>query len=147
MLEKGDKKTIRGWIFYDWANSVYNLVISSAIFPIFYDTVTKNAFLRKYNETHGVELESVPDRVNVTVAIFGTALSASVLMSFTLFLSVLVVSILSPMLSGVADFTGINKKFMKFCCYLGALSCISLYWFGKAPFEIRMISVFLASIG
>lgn len=146
-LIKGDKKTIRGWIFYDWANSVYNLVISSAIFPIFYDTVTKNAFLRKYNETHGVELESVPDGVNVTVDIFGTTLSSSVLMSFTLSLSFLVVSILSPMLSGVADLTGSKKKFMKFFCYLGALSCISLYWFGKAPFEIGMISVFLASIG
>jgi UMF1 family MFS transporter len=144
---KGDKKTIRGWIFYDWANSVYNLVISSAIFPIFYDTVTKNAFLEKYNQEHGTALETVPEGVNVVVDIFGTQLSSSVLMSFTLSISFLVVSILSPMLSGVADLTGSKKKFMKFFCYLGALSCISLYWFGKAPFEIGMISVFLASIG
>lgn len=146
-IVKGDKKTIKGWIFYDWANSVYNLVISSAIFPIFYDNVTTKAFLKKYNETNGLALTEVPENVNVTVDIFGTTLSSSVLMSFTLCLSFMVVSILSPMLSGVADFVGSKKKFLKFFCYLGALSCISLYWFGDLPLEFGMFSVFLASIG
>jgi UMF1 family MFS transporter len=150
MLEKGNKKTIRGWIFYDWANSVYNLVISSAIFPIFYDTVTTDIFIKKYNLEHNTTFEKLaelPKDVNVVVDIFGTQLSPSVLMSFTLSISFLFVSILSPMLSGVADLTGSKKKFMKFFCYLGALSCISLYWFGKAPLEVGMLSVFFASIG
>lgn len=149
-LEKGNKKTIRGWVFYDWANSVYNLVISSAIFPIFYDKVTSKIFLDSYNQANGVELkaiEKLPENVNVVVDVFGTQLSPSVLMSFTLSLSFLVVTILSPMLSGIADLTGSKKKFMKFFCYLGALSCVSLYWFGQAPLEVGMISVFLASIG
>lgn len=150
MLEKGNKKTIRGWIFYDWANSVYNLVISSAIFPIFYDKVTTSAFIRNYNIENGTDFEKLnqlPKDVHVVVDIFGTQLSPSVLMSFTLSISFLVVSILSPMLSGVADLTGSKKKFMKFFCYLGAFSCISLYWFGQAPFEVGMLSVFFASIG
>lgn len=150
MLEKGNKKIIRGWIFYDWANSVYNLVISSAIFPIFYDKVTSRMFLDSYNQKNGLKLETIeelPKDVNIAVDIFGTQLSPSVLMSFTLSFSFLVVTILSPMLSGVADVTGSKKKFMKFFCYLGALSCVSLYWFGEAPLEIGMLSVFLASIG
>lgn len=146
-LIKGDKKTIRGWIFYDWANSVYNLVISSAIFPIFYDNVTTKAFLKKYNAENGLDLAVVPENVKVTVDIFGTTLSSSVLMSFTLCLSFLVVSILSPTLSGVADFVGSKKKFLKFFCYLGAFSCISLYWFADMPIEVGMFAVFLASIG
>src|SRR5690606_33755830 len=132
MLEKGNKKIIRGWVFYDWANSVYNLVISSAIFPIFYDKVTSKIFPDSYNQANGVELkaiEKLPENVNVVVDVFGTQLSPSVLMSFTLSLSFLVVTILSPMLSGIADLTGSKKKFMKFFCYLGALSCVSLYWF------------------
>lgn len=147
MLVKGDKKTIKGWIFYDWANSVYNLVISSAIFPIFYDNVTTKAFLDGYNQSHGLNLTEVPENVKVVVDIFGTQLSPSVLMSFTLSISFMVVSILSPLLSGIADVTGSKKKFMQFFCYLGALSCVSLYWFGKAPFEVGMLSVFFASIG
>jgi MFS transporter, UMF1 family len=149
-MEKGNKKIIRGWIFYDWANSVYNLVISSAIFPIFYDTVTSKTFLEQYNQKNGLNLQSIdelPANTHVLIDAFGMQLSPSVLMSFTLSISFLVVSILSPMLSGVADVTGSKKKFMRFFNYLGALSCISLYWFGKAPIEVGMLSVFLASIG
>ena len=33
---KGNKKIINAWTFYDWANSVYPLVITTSIFPIFY---------------------------------------------------------------------------------------------------------------
>jgi len=146
-MEKGNKKIIRGWVFYDWANSVYNLVISSAIFPIFYDNVTTSFFLENYNKLNGTSFESVPEGVQVTVEFFGFQMSSSVLISYVLSASFLLVSILSPMLSGVADFSGNKKRFMQFFCYLGALSCISLYWFNPAQLEIGMISIFLASIG
>lgn len=141
MIQKGDKKIIRGWVFYDWANSVYNLVISSAIFPIFYNSVTTSQYLEKHN------LKELPKDAVVTVDYFGMEISSSVLMSFVLSASFLVVSFLSPMLSGVADFSGNKKRFMQFFAYLGSLSCISLYWFGMAPLEVGMLSVFLASIG
>lgn len=147
MIQKGDKKIIRGWVFYDWANSVYNLVISSAIFPIFYDNVTTASALEKYNRLNGVQLEELPKNVPVKVDFFGWEVSSSVLMSFVLSASFLVVSILSPMLSGVADFSGNKKRFMQFFCYLGALSCISLYWFDGSRLEWGMLSIFLASIG
>ena len=140
-MQKGDKKIIRGWVFYDWANSVYNLVISSAIFPIFYDNITTQHFL----DQNGYE--TLPEGVAVTVEFFGYHLSSSVLISWVLSASFLVVSILSPMLSGVADFSGNKKRFMQFFCYLGALSCISLYWFDPANLELGMLSIFLASIG
>ncbi len=146
-LEKGNKKTIRGWIFYDWANSVYNLVISSAIFPIFYDTVTTNEFLKNYNREHGLKLEEVPEGVNVVVDFFGTQLSPSVLMSFTLSFSFLIVSILSPMLSGVADLTGSKKKFMKFFCYLGATSCSLLFLFKEDTITLGLMCFMFAGIG
>lgn len=146
-MEKGNKKIIRGWVFYDWANSVYNLVISSAIFPIFYDNVTTNYFLENYNKINDTNFATVPEGVQVTVDFFGAQMSSSVLISYVLSASFLLVSILSPMLSGVADFSGNKKRFMQFFCYLGALSCISLYWFNPAQLEIGMTSIFLASIG
>ena len=141
MLPKGDKKIIRGWVFYDWANSVYNLVISSAIFPIFYDNITTARFLEKNN------LKELPEGVSVTVDFLGAQMSSSVLLSYVLACSFLVVSILSPMLSGIADFSGNKKRFMQLFNYIGATACISLYWFNKVPLEIGMISVFLGSIG
>jgi len=146
-MEKGNKKIVRGWVFYDWANSVYNLVISSAIFPIFYDNVTTSYFLENYNKVNGTSFATVPEGVQVTVDFFGAQMSSSVLISYVLSASFLMVSILSPMLSGVADFSGNKKRFMQFFCYLGALSCISLYWFNPAQLEIGMISILLGSIG
>jgi MFS transporter, UMF1 family len=147
-IKKGDKRTIRGWVMYDWANSVYNLVISSAIFPIFYDTVTTN----HYKSTHGIaETDAIPEGVNVTVNFFGWEVSNSALMSFVLSASFLLVSFLSPLLSGIADYRGNKKRFLQFFCYLGATACISLFYFNDLLeshlIEVGLLSLFIASIG
>jgi UMF1 family MFS transporter len=142
-MEKGNKKVIRGWVFYDWANSVYNLVVSSAIFPIFYDARTKAAFA----ESNGKTVEQLRDGEKILVNFFGIELSSTVLYSFVLSASFLVVSFLSPFLSGIADYTGSKKKFLQFFCYLGAFSCMSLYAFDATKIEWGMLSVFLASVG
>jgi UMF1 family MFS transporter len=149
-MEKGNKKIIRGWVMYDWANSVYNLVISSAIFPIFYDAQTKASYAasKGYLDSDGiVDVKMIKEHENVLVNFFGTELSSSVLYSFVLSASFLVVSFLSPLLSGVADYTGSKKKFLKFFCYLGSFSCMSLFAFDPSRLELGMLSVFLASIG
>ncbi len=142
-MEKGNKKIIRGWIFYDWANSVYNLVISSAIFPIFYNSVTTAHYLASKGREDGeLNLNEIP-----TIDFFGITVSTSVLFSMILAASFLVVSFLSPLLSGVADYSGNKKKYMQFFCYLGAFSCMSLSMFSADYIELSMLSVFLASIG
>jgi MFS transporter, UMF1 family len=141
-MEKGNKKIIRGWVMYDWANSVYNLVISSAIFPIYYSNVTKDIYVAKLEAENKVYTDDMP----VLVDFFGTQLESQVLISYILSASFLVVSFLSPLLSGIADFTGSKKRFMQFFCYLGALSCMSLSMF-KLNIELGLIAVFLASIG
>ncbi len=154
-MEKGNKKIIRGWVMYDWANSAYNLVISSAIFPIFYDTITTNAFKAKFFHQSLAVIKDplrakdfiLPEGTTVTVDFFGAELSSSVLFSYVLSASFLVVSILSPLLSGVADYSGSKKRFLQFFCYFGALSCMSLYFFDTSRLELGMLSVFCASIG
>ena len=111
MLKKGNKKVIQGWVMYDWANSAYPLVISSAIFPIFYDEVTKNAYATKY----GFNVDNINPN-DVTVEFFGVNASPTVIFSLVLSASFLVVSFLSPILSGIADYTGSKKKYLKFFC-------------------------------
>ena len=123
-LVKNDPRTINAWTFYDWANSVYPLVITTAIFPIFYESV-------------------VPEKVNF----FGIKLINTELYSYVVSLSFIIVAICSPLLSGMADYSGNKKTFMKFFCYLGALSCISLYFFSVDYIELSMLSVLLASVG
>jgi UMF1 family MFS transporter len=127
MLKIGDKKLISAWAFYDWANSVYSLVISTAVFPLFYSGITKG----KVISFLGMEWNH-PDT----------------LYSYTLSFSFLVVAIMSPILSAIADYTGNKKKFLKFFCTIGAVSVMSLYFFeGIDTVWIGIIFTFFASIG
>ena len=127
---------------YDWANSVYNLVISSSIFPIFYETQTRMV----YAENNGLNANDVNPN-SVTVDFLGMHVSPSVLYSLTLSLSFVIVTFLSPLLSGIADYTGSKKKFLRFFCYLGSISAMSLYFFDVNRIELGLFSVLLASIG
>ncbi|TVZ55139.1 UMF1 family MFS transporter [Lutibacter sp. Hel_I_33_5] len=127
MLKIGDKKLINGWAFYDWANSVYSLVISTAIFPLYFSAITEG----KTVSFLWMDWEH-PDS----------------LYSYALSFSFLVVALISPILSGIADYTGSKKKFMKFFCWLGGLSVMSLYFFdGIDTVWIGIVFTVLASIG
>ena len=126
-LSKGSKKLLNAWAFYDWANSVYPLVISSAVFPIFYEA-----------------LFSERDHY---IGFLGFSFKNSALISFVTATAFLAVAIISPFLSGIADYVGNKKSFMKFFCYLGALSCMGLYWFSLENIYISLLFYFLGLIG
>ena len=127
MLKIGDKKLIGAWAFYDWANSVYSLVISTAVFPLFYSAITEGK----------------------TVIFLGMKWDhADTLYSYALSFSFLVVAFMSPILSAIADYTGNKLKFMKFFCWLGGLSVMSMYFFeGLNTAWIGIVCTILASIG
>ncbi len=114
---------------YDWANSVYSLVITSSIFPAYYNAVTNNP------ATH--------DEVNF----FGLKLTNTVLYTYSLSLSFLVVALLSPLLTGIADFSGRKKLFMQIFCFLGSFACMGLFFFDSSNVELGIILSILACIG
>ena len=133
-LPKGSKKLIHAWAFYDWANSVYSLVISSAIFPIFYGALT-------------IVKDSEGNKLSDTVTFLGIDFNNDTLISYVTASAFLVVSFLSPFLSGIADYIGNKKNFLKFFCYLGAFSCIGLFWFSLDFLWFGLLCYFLALIG
>jgi len=133
-LPKGSKKLIHAWAFYDWANSVYSLVISSAIFPIFYGALT-------------IIKDSEGNKISDTVNFLGVGFNNDSLISYVTAAAFLMVSFLSPFLSGIADYIGNKKNFLKFFCYLGALSCIGLFWFDLDHLWFGLLCYFLALIG
>ena len=124
---RGSKKLIGAWTWYDWANSVYSLVISSAIFPIYYSQYI-------FSETN-------------SVMIFDMEINKDTLISSVSGFSFLIIAFLSPLLSGIADYTGNKKIFMKFFVYMGSISCIGLYWFELETIEISLVFYVLALIG
>ncbi|MCK0180537.1 MFS transporter [Flavobacteriaceae bacterium S0862] len=130
-LEKGNKKLLNAWAFYDWANSVYSLVISSAVFPIYYSSMT----------TSFADIEG-------DIAFLGTNWHPTTLYDYTLSLSFLIVAFLSPILSGIADYTGNKLKFLKFFCLLGSLSVMSLFFFkDESTLWVALLFTITASVG
>ena len=130
----GDERVKWGWAVYDWANNVYSLVITTAIFPIFYNAVTSTK-----DENGKV--------INDVVTFFGKEFFNTELYSYVLAASFVAVILLSPLLSGMADFAGKKKLFLKIFCYMGSAGCIGLYWFDANNLELSMVPFFLASLG
>jgi MFS transporter, UMF1 family len=127
-LQKGDLKLLNAWAFYDWANSVYALVISSTIFPLYY-----GALFRQKN------IEEI--------VLFGFSLRSEALISYVTALGFLIIAFVSPLLSGIADYMGNKKFFLKLFSYIGAISCMSLYFFSLDNLILSIVSYLFALIG
>jgi UMF1 family MFS transporter len=134
MKIKNNKKIIQGWVFYDWANSVFPLVITSAIFPNFYE----------YTTSHNNENQQFTGTI---VEFLGHSFQNTTVYSMVYSFALLIVVLLVPLLSGVADYLGNKKKFLQFFCYLGALSSMLLYFFHPQHLEISMFPFMTATIG
>lgn len=131
MQEKDNKKVIRSWAFFDWANSAYNLVITSTIFPAYYTAITgdKNSATVDY------------------VYFFGIKFVNSALYSYAMAFAFLIIALISPILSSIADTRGNKKVFMKMFTYIGSLACCGLFYFKLETLEISVILFVLAAIG
>jgi len=127
-LERGNSKLLNAWAFYDWANSVYTLVISSTIFPIFYGALFR---------AKGIE----------EVELFGFLIRSESLISYVTALGFLIIAFISPLLSGIADYLGNKKFFLKLFCYVGSISCMGLYFFSLENIIFSLITYLLALIG
>lgn len=125
-LEKGNSKIINAWASYDWANSVYPLVISSTVFPIYYSHISQD--------------------IN-TIEFLGHDFKNTALISYVTALAFVIVAFNSPFLSGIADYIGNKKRFMKIFVYSGSISCMGLYFFELENIYIGMSFYFLALIG
>jgi UMF1 family MFS transporter len=116
-MQIAPRKVINGWCLYDWANSAYNLVITSTIFPAYFEGITKN---------------KLP---NNEIEFMGRKFVNTALYIYTLGVAFIIVALMAPILTSIADYKGNKKNFMRFFCTLGSLSCIALYFF--APENIN----------
>jgi UMF1 family MFS transporter len=128
-MPTASKKVINGWTMYDWANSVYNLVITTTFFPAYYAAVTSTA-----NFPNGIHF-------------LGHYFVNTELKNYILALGFLIIALLSPILSSIADYKGNKKQFMRFFCYLGAASCSILFFFDKNHITLGLLAFMFAGIG
>jgi len=120
-MQTASKKVVNGWAMYDWANSVYNLVITSTIFPAYYEAITK---------------QRVDDHHTAYTTIFGREFVNVSLYNYALAIAFLVVAIISPLLSSIADYRGNKKSFMNFFLTMGSIACISLFFLNTSDGKI-----------
>jgi MFS transporter, UMF1 family len=130
-MQTASKKVINGWAMYDWANSAYNLVITSTIFPAYYVGITAatGAGERSY------------------VSFFGRRFINTALQDYALAVVFILVAITSPILSSIADYKRNKMNWMKGFCYVGSAACIALFWFTKENLEFGIIAFAVAALG
>ena len=127
-IKQGDPKVIRGWVMYDWANSVYQLTITSAVFQVYYNEVTCKGD-------------------DCIVSFFGMRVVNTVLYSYTIAAAFLIVGLFSPLFSGLADYTGRRKTFMKVFTLIGSVACMVLYFFDRNHITLGVIAFGLGTLG
>ena len=128
-MQTASNKVINRWAMYDWANSVYNLVITTTFFPAYYAAVTS--------------LVNFPDGI----VVLGRHFVNTELKDYVLAVGFLLIALLSPILSSIADYKGNKKNFMRFFCYLGAASCSLLFFFDKSNIILGLMCFMFAGIG
>ena len=128
-MQTASKKVVNGWAMYDWANSVYNLVITTTFFPAYYAAITG--------------LKNFPDGISF----LGLRFVNTELKDYVLAFGFLVIALLSPILSSMADYKGNKKNFMRFFCYLGAASCSLMFFFDKNHVTLGLMCFMFAGIG
>lgn len=132
-MQTASKKVINGWAMYDWANSVYNLVITSTIFPSYYEAITGDG-----NDNTPTDYVHFLGRDFVNTALYNYALA----------FAMLIVAFISPLLSSIADYKGNKKKFLNFFLTMGSIACAALFFFtSKSTLYVGIICSIIACIG
>ncbi|GGF12171.1 MFS transporter [Hymenobacter cavernae] len=131
-IPKNDKRITGGWAMYDWANSVYPLVITSSIFPIYWS---------------GVISEITGKDGNSPVNFLGFRVPGSSLLTYAISAAFLIIAAISPFLTSLADFSGRKKLFLQIFCYLGAASCAALFFFEPNNLTLSTFIFIAATVG
>jgi MFS transporter, UMF1 family len=131
-MQTASKKVVNGWAMYDWANSVYNLVITSTIFPAYFETIAK---------------DRTDESGTAYVTLFGREFVNTSLYNYALALAFLIVAIISPLLSSIADYKGNKKSFMNFFLTMGSIACVSMFFFTREKLGLGILCMIIACIG
>ncbi len=119
MKKDPKKKTIWGWIMYDWANSAFATTVMAAVLPVYFASIATN--LAPATRT----------------AIWGYTQSAAVL----------ILALLSPILGAISDFSKSRMKFLRFFAFMGMIATTLLVLVSTGDFILCIILFLFGSIG
>ncbi|TYS18139.1 MFS transporter [Rossellomorea vietnamensis] len=120
-MMKSFSKEENSWMFYDWANSAYSIIISTAVFPLFYKAAATNA---------GV-----------------SASDSTAYLGYTIAIATFILAMLGPILGTIADYKGFKKKFFTFFFGLGITATAVLAFIPSDQWLILLICYTFAAVG
>jgi len=130
-MQTATKKVVNGWAMYDWASSSYNLVITSTIFPTYFEAIAVDD----------------ADVSKTTVTFLGRQFENTALYNYAIALAMLIVAVMSPLLSSIADYKGNKKKFLNFYLTMGSLACAAMYFFERDTLWLGIMTLIIACVG
>lgn len=130
-MQTAPKKVVNGWAMYDWASSAYNLVITSTIFPTYFEAIAVDD----------------PSVSGSTVTFLGRQFENTALYNYAIALAMLIVAMMSPLLSSIADYRGTKKRFLGFYLAMGSLACASLFFFDRSTLGLGILCMIIACVG
>ena len=130
-MQTAPKKVVNGWAMYDWASSAYSLVITSTIFPTYFEAIAVDD----------------PSVSKTTVTFLGRQFENSALYNYAIALAMLIVAVMSPLLSSIADYRGNKKKFLNFYLTLGSIACASMFFFERNTLGLGLFCMVIACVG
>ena len=130
-MQTASKKVVNGWAMYDWASSSYNLVITSTIFPTYFESIAvDNADVSK-----------------TTVTFLGRQFDNTALYNYAIAIAMFIVAIMSPLLSSIADYKGNKKKFLAFYLTMGSIACAAMFFFQRDTLWLGIAGIIVACVG
>jgi Permeases of the major facilitator superfamily len=115
-----NKKAVRSWLMYDWANSAFVTTMIAAVMPVYYDKVAGKGLGDNVTTVYWANTQSI---------------------------SALIVAILSPILGAIADFTASKVKFVSFFAILGSIACLLSALIGEGDWLLASVLVIIGTIG
>ena len=138
-------RAVFGWTMYDWANSVYSLTITTAVFPLYFHAMARQVAV---NKTEIAAAEIAGTRVPEAIVSFaGFEMKSIGMLSMAIAIAYIIISLVSPILGSIADYSGKKKRFMMFFCAMGSLACSSMYFFDNDHFYLGFWLFVIAAIG
>jgi MFS transporter, UMF1 family len=128
-LKSSYRRRILSWALYDWANHGYITVTATSFFPPYFIVIATPAFL----SASGASLAMARN-------------TASNVFALTVSLSLLVASVLAPIIGAYADITGHRKRLLMLVSMIGGALSSMMFMLTTGRWELALLFYFATQI-
>ncbi|MCA1559111.1 MAG: MFS transporter [Acidobacteria bacterium] len=115
-----DRRDVRAWVMYDWANSAFQTTIIAAVFPIYFKSVAA---------------ADLPQAVAISRFAWATTIA------------ILIVAMVAPLLGAIADDAPLKKKLLGVFLGIGVSATAAMYGIMRGDWMLALVLFVIANVG